>query len=105
MSTSTQLSELGPPKARYADVPQLALQHPDKGIVFEKLRAVPTQRLLNWRNKPQADPCIAFFVHEGSPFRQRASWAVQSVAVFEAEGAGRIVARWQGSKTARSTVL
>ena len=118
---------------RYADViqreggtavPQLALQHPDEGILFEKLRAVLTQRLLKWLNKPQADPCIATFAHEG-PVNALAVSAtcivggagkalyvydaatdelrgelegtsdVQSVAVFEAEGTGLIVAGYK----------
>ena len=118
---------------RYADViqreggtavPQLALQHPDEGIVFQKLRAVPTQRLLKWRNKPQADPCIATFAHEGSVQAVAVSATcivggagkvlyvydattdelrgklegtsdVQSVAVLQAEGAGRIMAGFE----------
>ena len=47
-------------------VAQLALQQPEKGTVFNMLKATPMQPLLRWVNKPQADPCIAEFSHSGS---------------------------------------
>jgi hypothetical protein len=47
-------------------VAQLVLQQPEAGVVFDELKKAKTQRLLTWRNKPLADPCVATLAHEGS---------------------------------------
>ena len=47
-------------------IAQLALQQPQEGVVFDRLREMKMQRLLTWRNKPQADPCVATFAHGSS---------------------------------------
>ena len=66
-------------------VAQLVVQQPETGAVFDQLRAAPLQRLLVWRNKPQADPCIATFAHAAG---------VNSLAVSKSHivgGAGKSV--------------
>ena len=51
-----------------ASVSQLALQQPDKSVIFAALKAdKESARLLEWMNKPQTkDPCIATLAHSGS---------------------------------------
>ena len=46
-------------------VAQLALQEPIESALFDMLRKAPTQRLIEWRNKPtQTDPHVATLTHE-----------------------------------------
>ena len=105
-------------------VAQLVLQQPETSAVFDRLREVPLQRLIAWRNKPQADPCVATFSHDG-PVKALAiskthivggagkmvhvynaeteellgslegPSQVESVAIFEGDNAGWIVAGYQ----------
>ena len=104
-------------------VAQLVLQQPEEGAVFDKLKEAPMQRLLRWRNKPQADPCIATLAHEkavgalavsktrivggagnvvhvydadAEPLgKLEGTSDVKSVAIFEGDDAGWIVAGYE----------
>ena len=45
-------------------VTQLVAQQPEASKIFDALREAKTQRVLNWRNKPLAEACVATFAHD-----------------------------------------
>ena len=91
-------------------VAQLVLQQPEAGVVFDALKEAKMQRLVTWRNKPLADPCVATFAHEGAVVALAVSrsrvvgGAGTAVHVYDAE-TEELLGKLEGASDVKSVAI
>ena len=91
-------------------VTQLVAQQPEASKIFDALREAKTQRVLNWRNKPLAEACVATFVHDEQVNALAVSktrivgGAGKAVHVYDAESEERL-GKLEGASAVQSVAV